>query len=35
VAACNANGRTDFLVVVAPLKVVGGTGSPVNALAVL
>jgi kynurenine formamidase len=32
--ACHASGRTDFLVCVAPLPVVGGTGSPVNPLAV-
>jgi|tagenome__1003787_1003787.scaffolds.fasta_scaffold20965724_2 kynurenine formamidase len=32
---CRAEGRQDFMVVVAPLRVVGGTGSPVNPLAVL
>jgi kynurenine formamidase len=31
---CRASGRTDFLVVVAPLPIVGGTGCPVNPLAV-
>jgi kynurenine formamidase len=30
-----AAGRSSFLFVVAPLKIVGGTGSPVNPLAVL
>jgi kynurenine formamidase len=28
-------GQSSFLFVVAPLKIVGGTGSPVNPLAVL
>lgn len=32
---CRAEGRQDFMIVVAPLRVVGGTGSPVNPLAVL
>jgi kynurenine formamidase len=30
-----AKGQTTFLFIVAPLKIVGGTGSPVNPLAVL
>jgi kynurenine formamidase len=30
-----AAGQPTFLFVVAPLKIVGGTGSPVNPLAVL
>ena len=34
-AACAREGRTDFLVLVAPLVVHGGTGAPVNPLAVL
>jgi kynurenine formamidase len=34
-ASCAAQGRTDFLFMVAPLVVTGGTGSPVNPLAVL
>ncbi|WP_207210594.1 cyclase family protein [Nocardioides zhouii] len=33
--ACSAEGRWDFLFVMAPLRVPGGTGSPVNPLAVL
>lgn len=32
---CAAVGRTDFLLVVAPLLVLGGTGSPVNPIAIL
>jgi hypothetical protein len=32
---CREHNRTDFLVVVAPLIIEGGTGSPVNPLAVL
>jgi kynurenine formamidase len=32
-AACVAEGRYEFMLVIAPLKVVGGTGSPVNPLA--
>ncbi|NRQ38351.1 cyclase family protein [Nonomuraea sp. NN258] len=31
----SASGRTEFVFVVAPLKIEGGTGSPVNPLAVL
>jgi kynurenine formamidase len=33
--ACAAQGRSDFLFTVTPLLVVGGTGSPVNPVAVL
>jgi kynurenine formamidase len=32
---CRAEGRTDFMFVAAPLPVEGGTGSPLNPLAVL
>jgi len=32
--ACAQEGRDDFMLVIAPLKVIGGTGSPVNPLAV-
>ena len=32
---CRASGRHDFMLVVSPLRVVGGTGSPANPLAVL
>jgi kynurenine formamidase len=32
--ACAARGRYEFLFVVAPLRVEGGTGSPVNPIAV-
>ena len=28
--ACAQEGRYEFMLVVAPLRVVGGTGSPVN-----
>jgi kynurenine formamidase len=31
---CRANGRNDFLTVVAPLRLEGGTGCPVNPLAI-
>ncbi len=34
VEACEAEGRWAFLIVVAPLRLVGGTGSPVNPIAV-
>ncbi|GAA3138422.1 hypothetical protein GCM10017687_63890 [Streptomyces echinatus] len=34
-AAAAEAGRYEFLLVVAPLKVPGGTGSPVNPVAVL
>jgi kynurenine formamidase len=33
--ACSANNRVDFLLIVSPLVVSGGTGSPVNPIAVL
>ena len=33
-AACERTGRWDFLFVAAPLRVTGGTGSPLNPLAV-
>ncbi len=32
--ACGEEGRSDFMLVIAPLPVVGGTGSPVNPLAI-
>ena len=32
--ACAANGRWEFFVVVAPLRIGGGTGSPVNPIAI-
>jgi kynurenine formamidase len=35
VPACEAAGRWSFLCVVAPLRLPGGTGSPVNPLAIL
>ncbi|MSQ24742.1 MAG: cyclase family protein [Dehalococcoidia bacterium] len=34
-AACAAAGRYEFLLTIAPLKIEGGTGCPVNPLAVL
>jgi kynurenine formamidase len=33
--ACEAAGRWEFLCVTAPLRISGGTGSPVNPLAIL
>jgi kynurenine formamidase len=33
--ACEAAGRWDFLFMAAPLRIVGGTGSPLNPIAVL
>jgi len=33
--ACEARGRWEFLFVSAPLRIVGGTGSPVNPIAIL
>jgi kynurenine formamidase len=33
--ACEARGRWEFLFLAAPLRIVGGTGSPVNPIAVL
>jgi kynurenine formamidase len=35
VAACERAGRWDFLFVAAPLRIVGGTGSPLNPIAIL
>lgn len=35
VAACERAGRWEFLFVAAPLRVVGGTGSPLNPIAIL
>ena len=32
---CEAVGRWEFLFVAAPLRIPGGTGSPVNHLAIL
>jgi kynurenine formamidase len=32
---CERLGRWDFLFVAAPLRIVGGTGSPINAIAIL
>ena len=32
--ACREEGRDDFMLVIAPLRVIGGTGSPANPLAV-
>jgi kynurenine formamidase len=32
---CDAAGRWSFLVVIAPLRLPGGTGSPVNPIAIL
>jgi hypothetical protein len=32
--ACREEGRDEFMLVIAPLPVVGGTGSPANPLAV-
>jgi kynurenine formamidase len=34
-AACEAAGRWEFLFIAAPLRITGGTGSPLNPLAVL
>jgi kynurenine formamidase len=31
---CEALGRWDFLFVAAPLRITGGTGSPLNPLAI-
>jgi kynurenine formamidase len=33
--ACEAAGRWEFLFMAAPLRIVGGTGSPLNPIAVL
>ncbi len=35
VAACERSGRWEFLFVAAPLRIVGGTGSPLNPIAIL
>jgi kynurenine formamidase len=32
---CEATGRWDFLFVAAPLRIIGGTGSPINPIAIL
>jgi kynurenine formamidase len=32
-AACERSGRWEFLFIAAPLRITGGTGSPVNPLA--
>jgi hypothetical protein len=32
---CEASGRWEFLFLSAPLRIVGGTGSPVNPIAIL
>jgi kynurenine formamidase len=34
-AACERTGRWEFLLVAAPLRIVGGTGSPLNPIAIL
>jgi kynurenine formamidase len=34
VAACEREGRWEFLFVAAPLRIVGGTGSPINPIAI-
>jgi kynurenine formamidase len=34
VAACEAEGRWEFLFAASPLRIVGGTGSPLNPIAV-
>jgi len=34
-AACEVQGRWEFLLVIAPLRLAAGTGSPVNPIAVL
>ena len=33
-AACERDGRWEFLFVAAPLRIVGGTGSPLNPIAI-
>ena len=35
VPTCEAAGRWSFLCVIAPLRLPGGTGSPVNPIAIL
>jgi hypothetical protein len=32
---CAAEGRYEFMLLIAPLKVIGGTGSPANPIALL
>ena len=32
---CEATGRWEFLFVAAPLRITGGTGSPLNPIAIL
>lgn len=32
--ACRSEGRSDFLLIVAPLRILGGTASAVNPLAI-
>ena len=34
-SACEDGGRWDFLFVGAPLRIAGGTGSPLNPIAIL
>jgi kynurenine formamidase len=34
-AACERTGRWEFLFVAAPLRITGGTGSPLNPIAIL
>ena len=34
VELCNQTDRSDFLVTMAPLRIKGGTGSPVNPIAI-
>ena len=34
-AVCERTGRWAFLLVAAPLRIVGGTGSPLNPIAIL
>ena len=33
-AACERTGRWEFLFVAAPLRIAGGTGSPINPIAI-
>ena len=33
--SCEAKGRWEFLFVLAPLRIAGGTGSPVNPIAIM
>jgi len=34
-AACEVQGRSEFLLVIAPLRLAAATGSPVNPIAIL